>query len=602
MNAQEFGDALKKARTHEEINQLFELYRRESIARPYEQLELFPDTYTQTQRQREATADPLRWVEVRGLYAPTGSALLMARARRYADNHRDRLRGILKKARLTETEQTDILRDYAAAAQGVTHYTAAPSLMAKALRMLPPRACYTEDRFLFYDMVFNGYRERVQALARYDEAKDADIMQKIMYLQPFAPLPYADAVAWGVNFEFIDLSEFAEVEAVTDDADPLTFAGSARVSGDWWKYYRFVWFVQQALLATAEDVEQIIKPPFPTETEERDKLLKTVTAVLTEFEAADKLTADELTKEGIQGTLSRQLSTIAAGGVIGYKLPDTDTQGDNLLSLLKVKQERGEVTKIMYETVEKVINGVNYMFAQGGYKEAEGFFSMYTNPSKFADYCGIDNSNSETRKRLLKATAFLHGIQYSSGSNRFLPILFIERDTDKYKEKVLQILLPPEYLRGNNRIFATVPQLNALRGASRGAQARFINLLMTREHKSEDEILRQIYNYDAEMMEAHRVGGTEATERYKRTWVTNKTRRRKQLAKWFKEARDKGVVLSYEYKKGTHGMVYSWKTTDNMQYATDTDTDTDTSAQDGTRDVKTVRSRKTKKRKYAKKK
>ena len=540
--------------------------QREAIRRPGEQLELFPSVWNRTDKQAQAAGDVLRWVETYGVYVPTGCAELMERARRYADDHRERLRGIMAKAKFTEQETADVMADYTAAALGVTHYTAAPSLMAKAVRTLPPGRCYTEDKYLFYDMVFEGYKQRAVALSRFESVRGGSIAEKKTYLSivPLFLHPGEDATAWGLNFGFIDLSEFADVETEDDGThDPIVFGGFARINGDWYRYSRFVWFAKHALLATPAEVESITKPPFPVEVDDRANYTRYATIILDDLDDWDKFTGETLADNGA-GVLSRGLSTIAAGGLVGFKLPDRETPGDNLLTLLRVKQERGEISKIAYESVEKVINGVNLMFAQGGYKTTEDFYTMYTNHAEFAKFCGVDNSNSDTRQQLWKAALFLHTLQFFDNGRSFPPILFYEKQTGegKGKRSVLTVMLPPEYLNAKNRIMANPAQLKALKGAARGAQARFINLLMTRGHKTEEGILEQIYNHDAELNDAEK-RGTAAAARFKCTWTTNKTKRKKQLREWFKKAKADGVIASYRYTTtGKNGAVYQWTTHD----------------------------------------
>ena len=582
MTNEEFKTALANTHNEQEFTEVMQTARREQITRPGEQLELFPTVWNRTDKQAAAAADVLRWVETHGVYVPTGCAALMERARRYAETHRDALCSIMAKAKFTEREQADILADYTAAAQGVTHYTAAPSLMAKAVRELSPRRCYTEDKFLFYVMLFEGYRGRALELARYEDIKSADISRKALYLTPFTPFPSADATAWGLNFGFIDLAEFVDVEAAgIYNADPLIFGGSARVGGDWWRYYRFAWFVTNALQADAAELESITKPPFPVEVEERRKYSGLLEAAFMDFDTENQFANELLTTDGVQGTLSRSLAVLGAGGITGFRLPNSETPGENLLSLLRYKQERGEVSRILYETIERVLNGVNLMFAQGGYKASEGFYSMFTDVTNFARYCGLETTNSDIRKHLLDAMLFLHNIQFIKDGREFLPILFIERERDK--RRGLQILLPPDYLKGSNRILATAPQLKALRGAARGAQARFVNLLMTRGHKREDDILKQIYNYDAELNEAERRDRDargkgkpgEAARKYLNTWKGNKPKRKKQLAKWFKEAQADGVIYSYQYTTWKNGAVYKWTTGDPATRTAETNCETE---------------------------
>ena len=92
-------DALMNAQNTDELNEVFLKARSERIARPGEQLELFPTVWKRTQEQEEAAADVLRWAETYGVYVPDGCDALMDRARRYADSHAKMLRAMIFRTR-----------------------------------------------------------------------------------------------------------------------------------------------------------------------------------------------------------------------------------------------------------------------------------------------------------------------------------------------------------------------------------------------------------------------------------------------------------------------------------------------------------------------
>lgn len=582
MNIQEFREALKNTTTPEETNELFLTYRREQIRRPGEQLELFPTVWNRTDRQEQAAGDVLRWVEKYGVYVPKGCAALMERAHRYAETHGRRLNTILKRAKFTEQERADILADYTAAAQGVTHYTAAPSLMAKAVRELSPRACFTEDRYLFYIMVFEGYRDRVQALTKYAEALDGDIYRKAEFVTVEIPTPTADAMAWGINYGFIDLAEFAEVETLDDPeimgtdrnaqaADPIVFGGLARLYGDWWRYWRFVWFATNALQPAPEELESITKPPFPVEVEYREMVEHSTEGTLADFDTEDLLAAETLAFEGVTGTMSRPLAAFGSGGMVEYKLKNTGVIGDSLLSLLRVKQERGEIPAMMYTTVEQVFKGVNLYFAANRFGlekgERQDTYVLNTTFTDFARQCGVRNSNQPFREQLRAAMSLLNAVQLSPRVYERSPVVFVYRQ-DKKKDDFLEIRLLPEYVQGANRLLVNAAQVGKLKelGGRKGVELRFYNLTLTRGHKREDDIIRTIYNYDAELKEAQRQDAdakrqgkaAEHVRKFNDNWRMHIKGRKQKLARFFAEARACGALYWFEYREGKDGGVYEW--------------------------------------------
>lgn len=582
MTMEEFKTRLEQAQTMEEANELFLTARRKRIIKPGEQLELFPTVWNRTAEQEQAAADVLRWVETYNVYVPTGCAALMERARRYADVHARRLGAILKRAKLTEQERADVLADYTAAAQGVTHYTAAPSLMAKAVRDLSPRACFAEDRYLFYNMVFEGYRDRVQELTKYAAALDGGVYKKAEFVTVVVPLPMADATVWAINYGFIDLAEFADVKALDDPdvvgtdrnaraADPIVFGGAARLYGDWARYYRFVWFAKNALQATVEELESVTKPPFPVEVEDKRTFETSTEAILADFDTEDRLAAETLTVEGVAGAISRPLAAFGAGGMVEYKLKDSGIIGNSLLSLLRVRQERGELPGIMYTTVEQVFKGVNLYFTANRFRlekgERQDTLVYNTTFTDFARQCGVKDSNQPFREHLRAAMSLLNAVQLSPRVYERSPVVFVYRQ-DKSKDDFLEIRVLPEYIQGANRMLVNAVQVDKLKalGGRKGVELRFYNLTLTRGHKQEDDILKQIYNYDAELKEAERQdkaakkAGQEAgnVRKFNENWRKHLKGRRGKLARFFAEARACGALYWFEYRVGKDGAVYTW--------------------------------------------
>lgn len=594
MTNEEFRTALANTRGDDEFYNLMMTARRERITKPGEQLELFPTVWNRTGEQEQAAADVLRWVETHRVYYPTGCAALMERAHRYAETHARKLRTILKRAKFTEQEQADILADYTAAAQGVTHYTAAPSLMAKTVRELSPRACFAEDRYLFYIMVFEGYRDRVATLTKYTEALDGGVYKKAEFITSFSPAPLTDATAWAINYGFIDLAEFADVEALDDPdvvgtdrnaqaADPIVFGGLARVYGDWARYIRFVWFAKNALMADAAEVESVKQPPYPVDG--RGYFEHSTEALLEDYDREDGFVAETLADDGVTGEISRPLAEYGAGGMREYKLIDTGKIGKNLLSLLRVKQQRGELPELMYTTVEQVFKGVNLYFAANRFHLEKGdkqdTLVYNTTFTDFARQCGVKDSNQPFREHLRAAMSLLNAVQLSPRIYERSPVVFVYRQ-DRKQDDFLEIRVLPEYIQGTNRLLVNDAQVRKLKalGGRKGVELRFYNMTLTRGHKREEDILKLIYNYDAERTEAERLDkeakktGQAAlnVRKFNENWRKHYKGRREKLARFFAEARACGALYWFEYRDGKKGAVYEW---DNKRKETATDTRTE---------------------------
>lgn len=585
-----------------------------------EQLALFADIYQESERQTEAAADPLRFADDHGIYRPNFTQSLHDRATAYHNNNRAAVEKLLKDAGITDQEAARILTDYHAAAYGLTLYTATPETMTKALNNLSPRKCYLTDKYLFYDMIFRGYADRLNELRRYLETLAAKDKDKIFYLYPLPPIPGADAVSWGIIYGFIDVATFSRLadspewekhrreraksclafqekegllteygkehlEGIIKGVGIVTpgsafdsfrndFVYRTREAGDSVRYYKFYYFAEKALLSTPLELSTITRPDVLEHQIPGEMYREYGAELLRSFATWDEKEGNilgEVDERPQLSILSRPLANIGAGGLLGFQLKDTPRPGKSILQLLRHKKETGEVAPKDFAMCEKVINGVNLMYNAGAFTfDNNGkLFSTYTSYRELAKNCGYvpENMSGEDREQLAKAALFLHNIQFIKDNNNCPPILFVEReDIDK---KSLQIILPTEYVTGKNRLFVTPRQVEALRLAGTGAQQRFYNMILTRGHKLEDDILAMIYNFDAELIEAQETGGPAAVKKKKNNWSRNKSKKRDQLAKWFEEARARGVILYYKRTTGKEGPAYVWETWTNKNILPD---------------------------------
>lgn len=544
-----------------------------------EQMKLFADIYQESERQTEAAADPLSFADDYGIYRPIFDKSLKDRATAYHNNNRAAVERLLNEAGFTDQEAARILTDYHAAAYGLTLYTATPETMAKALRELSPRKCYLTDKYLFYDMIFRGYADRLFELRRYLETLAATDNDKIAYLYPLPPIPSADAVSWGIIYDFINVSAFYDLansegwvlhnEETTRlfgfsqdfEVFKYDFIDITREAGDAFRYYHFFYFAEKALLATTLELSTITRPdvlehqiPGELYREYGADLLKS----FAEWDEREAKSLEEKDTRPIVNVISKPLANIGAGGLTGFQHKDAATPGKNMLQLLRLTKDRGGIAPKDFAMCERVINGINIMYGESKFKDGPAYQLAYLSYNEFYRGCGYvpDKMSMENKRQLTAAAFLLHNIQFLKDGEKYLPILFVEKEIDGVAK--LEIQIPNEYVNKENRLLATQRQMKALRSAKVGAHTRFHNMILTRGHKMEDDILTMIYNYDAELDEAMATGGVAAVKKMRNSWSKNKSKKRALLEQWFEEAKQNGVIKSYK-KTGKNGPVYEWK-------------------------------------------
>lgn len=538
-----------------------------------EQLELFvPAWYSRTKEQESAAADVFRWLEDHIIYYPVGSPGLMDVAKRYAELCAPNIYSILRKLKFNEAEQAEIMADYYAAAQGVTHYTAAPELMAKAVKTLSRRDVYEIDKFLFFPMVYLGYNARLRIISEYESEKremTPEMTRLLLFVQKYGFGTFGDAILWAVNFGFLDLCEFADVKTLEEG---VLWGRNARFYADWERYTRFYWFAKNALIATDNELESISLPPQLR----KDEFFKlSIEKTLEQYDKLNQWARDYLKDKPTAAAISRPLAALGAGGKIEYKLKKGGIIGNSLLSLLKVQQERGEIQAMMYATVEQVFKGVNLYFAANRFHiekgERQNTFVYNTTFTDFARNCGYKDreSNQKNREQLRAAMALLNAVNVSPRIYERSPVVFIFRtEKEKTNEDFLEIRVLPEYISGANRLLINCEEVEKLRslGGRNGVELRFYNLTLTRGHKREEEIIKQIWNYEAEKYEAERLdaeaakrGETpEKVAKFRANWSKHYNGRRKKLERFFLEARACGALYWFEYFPKKDGGVYTW--------------------------------------------
>lgn len=548
---------------------------------PGRQLSLFDDVleYASTAQQAAAghPGGPGGWVRAVGIYTPEPiPQALTERAAAYARNNAQGVAQVLRLAGLGAASMAGIMTDYAEAARGNRYTTTPPAMMAEAIRKIDPRKAYAADKYLFYRLVFNNYRDLLAAVNRYKRAKDGTAEDRAAFVgYTPAPAPWVFADAWGVEFGFVDLAELGD-----QGARVLEWVAATRAAGAWWQYYEFCHFAAHALQATEAELDAI-PTPGGYNAEFCKALKKGRGPAMLDLEenltVEGLLLAEGQEAERPTGVLSRQLAEMGGGGRLFYKLDTAPASaiGADLRQRLDAELERGDLLKPQYETLERVITGVNILYAQGtfiapGYNEQGKRgrnYELHTTVKTFARACGMVQPNGEQLKQLRGGMAYLHNLQFLCMVKKkkvwTAPILFQwGADGGGDTDRQLTIILPTAYVEGkSNKILVKHQQIKALQDSRQGGELRLGNILLTKNHKEEEALLVEVYNYDSELAAAEREGTAGG---FIENWKKNKARRRKQLAQWFEKAKERGAVTRYERKRKSAGgkttYVWTWRT------------------------------------------
>ena len=533
---------------------------------PSRQLKLFEDDLEE-QSDNQLTAARVGvgvWLRANGIYTPWPLPdTLAARCEQYAINNTAAVVKVLEAARMDGQARQYILTDYQAAARGEVYPTAPPSVMGEAVAKIDPLKAYAADKYLFYKMVFHLYRECLRALNRYKEVRDGDRDLILYSLSAVgAGWPPDHANAWGLAYGFIQVEKLRELGVKVFDWEANTW-----LSGAWWVYYDFSHFAKYALQATAEELDGVPRPTGYVDDWAmklygmRDPWLEQIEEIINR--------AGELLAEGdaedVPRILSRSLAEMGSGGPVFYKqaAAPSDAVGADLRLRLEEDLERGELPRPLYDTMMGVITGVNIMFSQGDFIEPgtgkQGqrgrHYEVHTTVSAFANACGYERPNGEQLDQLRAAMLYLHNIQFLCVAKKkkvwTAPILFQwGQEPANGAPRPLTIILPTEYVEGSNRIFTNKRQVLALQAARLGSEQRLNNIILTKEHKEEEALLCEVFDYDSRLAEAERKGTAAA---FLKDWRSHKNRRREQLAGWFDSAKQRGLVKDWERteKKGT---------------------------------------------------
>jgi len=531
-------------------------------------------------------------VEDTGFYFALPNEALATRAETYYNNHIEQIRAVLD-ASGTAADVADVVTtDYANVLFGSRVPKATPDQMKTALKVFKPYKAYSIDRYGLYWALLLNYSRCLNMWGNYQydvAGVTATPESKQEFINWFYSAADARAVLWLASIGELTPAAFAgvfETNVVNSFMDRVTEWGNL------YEYSALYFIAKYALLATPQELDAITKPPIHSQTpvidfaeqfaaEAQQRLGKTADKYGAAFEAektAEKEQAAEGANNWRDDANTQILQLHEVPNMICSMSVQISPNGPVIRDTMQIQQVIAGVTVanpgfglITPMTVQKVFEAVNLLPHYCTPQIIENDKLQYNvSHSKFAEICGYQDASQPQKTALLGSLIMLNNLYIVI--NR--PIRCIEntaKDGKKYKKKIggrtaVQILNVPEFDKENITIivtpkafkgrptFITMADYKQLRDEAKGlSQSRFNYQLLSKGHKAENDLAKEVFGYDEKLQLA--ANDPEALKRVKRSICNHKSRDINTIAKWFEDYKAKGIIT---YKYNARTKVYTW--------------------------------------------
>lgn len=542
--------------------------------------------------QYRALIDEIREVALReGRYIPLPTPRLMERADALFSQNAETVREALI-AGSNAIDAATILKDYAAALSGSYNFAATPTDMALALKAIRPFRAYMIDRYGLYFTLLLNYGRYMNAAANYHhdvrDAETATAETKRAYVNDPVSLMDARAYVWLRERGQIAAEDFDGI----DPAEVEAFAARMNDYAALAEYCTYYFVAKYALLATADELAEILPPPLNTQTAVQDyaetlanETKQRVDAYADKF--ADAYNADKplAEREKIEAEAERPVKIHQNIGIVLSRPVAVSPKGQNVAYSLPVKKyitryvsENPKYGNITEYTVQKVFEGVNLLpnYVHDA-KHYNGQSTYRTNISDFAELCGYQDASQPEKLALYGGLLMLSNlyfvvdrprryVEYTKANGKTVrrqsggltAIRFITVRETGLESGELLIDVFPEALTGRPT-YLTAETYKQLRTKAKGLnQSRFNYQILSKGHKLEQDLIDEVFGY-ADMLKNAEAEDDAANLRKVRDYVRKKRpNARKKLAQWFEDYAANGII-KYTYTTGADGPVYSWE-------------------------------------------
>ncbi len=508
--------------------------------------------------------------EVTGVYVITPPVPLMERAVTYWNTHHGEIKALFKSHDVTPSTIEAVLRDYRSVLMGQFAFVTTPQEQHELLTKIKPYTAYFADKYVLYFVLLRQYQSNLTNLAKYvQEFRGATEENKIKFL---------NNVHYSLN-DFISLSHYKDngIFTVKDFAD-LQLQGvnewfaMVEAWSDLAKYCAYSVIASLALNASEDEAGAIPAPPDEnfnftlTQAKEfvnikikeaRDKVAE-VAQEATRFLEAETQKEQEQAKQEVGAwdsntnkpeylRLHRTLLEMTSKGV-NAKARD----GADLLPIDLFFEDDKKITSYLIETA---VDGVNNLLSTKNAKKHDGLLSFETNISEFAEACGYKDANNEEKQRFLHALMTLSGKYIAVNTNKgvrainVFRVRWAELTGKNAGSFYVDVELPQQA-----PALVTKEEYKNLKRTKGQAQNRFKSQILTKGHKSEEDLLNEIFGY-SERLEIAKYSNAEETKKAKDYIRKKKSGHKRILRKMFEQAQS-DAVIKFKYDEKTN--VYSW--------------------------------------------
>lgn len=553
----------------------------------------------------EIMRETKRDAERAGIWLLFPTETLLRRGEMYYNQRVEKIRDTMTKSGATPDVVAVTCQDYAGVLFGELKFKADPLQMQQALRALKPVEAFNIDRYGLYFGLLANYSRFLLRFHDYDVAVKGVLATeetKREYIGGFYPAMDARAVRWLLNIGYMQPSDFAGIDPAEMNA---FFSRIAEFSalGEYTLYYTIA---RLALVATPQELAEVEAPPFlNTQTpiakfceqvlqetaENLDRAAEKFAAAATSDTPTEQAQARQAATEWRDDTNRQTVKIHENYGIVLSRPVNVSPNGSEIVNTLPVQRYIDEFNgthrvgnlvlnaTVTPMTVQKVFEGVNLLpqYFSGAMKVIDnGRFEFSTNISEFAEICGYVDANQDEKNALLGGLLVLSNlyfvvdkpIRYSEWTNRkgrtvktikggrtalrFLNVPAIGIDSGE-----LRIEVYPESLKGRPTII-TAEAFKLLRSKSKGlAQSRFNYQIATKSHKSERDLIDEVFGF-AEML---KFATAEELPKVTKYVQGHRSRERERVLRWFDDYVKAGIITEFKRepsKTEKRDFVLSW--------------------------------------------
>ncbi len=483
-----------------------------------------------------------------------------------------------------------VLRDYEFACCGAYFPTATPDTMADALQILQiapePQETRKIDSGVLY-LIYCVYAFHNAYWQIFDkEIRNGDIETKREYFAlkklstPWREL-FPAFLFWLRACGKLSPEDFAGLGAaeIGRALDWIDADGPAC------SFALYVYIARHILNATPEQLEQLTPPPLYRDIADALDTGEKFVSYLKDLEKKAKQTAEteqSVTGSAVAQTIPKRVADFQARAQ--WMTIDAKKDGDIVKKYFPVKerirsyaQQHPEAETFTEYTVHRVIDGLVNLRAIRNVQPVAGKYHLTTSITEFATLCGYNKPNARELAEIRAALDFWrgqYGVIWTPRGQIAMQILNIPAFGVSGELRGTFVIESPEYAFAGQQYLISFDEQKKFSNLQKGApDIRFKNQLLTKAHKTENDLIEHVFGYDTARAdaedalayaersgqpEAQRIAQKElsAVNEYQRKHKANDRRR---LIKMFDNAAAEKLITYTRTTNPAGETVYTWK-------------------------------------------